>query len=186
MRKLVVFNNVSLDGYIADKNGDMNWAHDVDPEWRAFTSSNAKGDATLVFGRTTYDLMIQFWPTPAAMEHAPDVAKSMNAMPKIVFSRTLKNPTWNNTTVIDGDIVERMRQLKEQTDRDMVILGSASIVAQFATAGLIDEYQIAVTPRVLGGGTSMFTGVNGVGGLKLAETRPFKNGKVFLRYEAAG
>jgi len=67
MRKLIVFNSVTLDGYFTDANGDMSWAHKNDPEWNAFTAENAKGGGTLLFGRITYDLMVSFWPTPAAI-----------------------------------------------------------------------------------------------------------------------
>ena len=90
MRKLSVFNSVSLDGYFTDAKGDMSWAHKSDPEFDAFTSENAKGGGTLLFGRKTYEMMVSFWPTPAAMEQMPDVAKGMNSLEKIVFSRTLQ------------------------------------------------------------------------------------------------
>jgi len=85
----VVFNSVTLDGYFTDKNSDMSWAHKNDPEWNAFVADNAKGGGTLLFGRITYELMASFWPTPAAMQMMPDVAKGMNSLPKVVFSRTL-------------------------------------------------------------------------------------------------
>ncbi len=68
MRKLLVFNNVTLDGYFVDKNGDMSWAHKDDPEWNAFVAENASGGGELIFGRVTYDLMVSFWPTPFAIE----------------------------------------------------------------------------------------------------------------------
>ncbi len=78
MRKLVVFNNVSLDGYFVDDRGDMSWAHQRDAEWGAFVSENASGGGVLVFGRVTYDLMAGYWPTPAALEGNPVVAEQMN------------------------------------------------------------------------------------------------------------
>ena len=81
MRKLIVFNNVTLDGYFADRNGDMSWAHRQDAEWNAFVGGNASGGGALLFGRVTYELMASFWPTPAAMERAPVVAEGMNNMP---------------------------------------------------------------------------------------------------------
>jgi dihydrofolate reductase len=89
MRKVVAFESVSLDGYFADVNGDMSWAHKQDAEWNAFVGGNASGGGALLFGRVTYELMASFWPTPAAMERAPVVAEGMNNMPKVVFSRTL-------------------------------------------------------------------------------------------------
>jgi dihydrofolate reductase len=112
MRRLAVFNNLSLDGYIADESGDMSWAHKQDPEWLAFTSENASGEAEMLFGRMTYDLMVGFWPTPQAREAMPDVARAMNETPKVVFSRTLEKAAWQNTRLVKGDLVnEEARKL---------------------------------------------------------------------------
>jgi dihydrofolate reductase len=183
VRKLIVFNQVSLDGYFVDAGGDMSWAHNDDPEWNAFASENASGGGELVFGRITYEMMASFWPTPQAMQRMPAVAKGMNESPKIVFSRTLDEASWNNTRLIKGDIAARMRKLKEETGPGMAILGSGSIVSQLAQAGLIDEYQIVTNPIVLGGGRTMFEGVKEKLHLKLIDSRTFKNGNVLLRYE---
>ena len=183
MRKLVVFNNVTLDGYFADRNGDMSWAHKHDAEWNAFVGSNASGQGVLLFGRVTYELMARFWPTPAAMERAPVVAEGMNNMPKLVFSRTLEKASWQNTTLVKGDLAAEVRKLKQQPGPDMVILGSGSIVSQLAQAGLIDEFQIVVNPIVLGNGKTLFDGVKEKLTLKLINTRAFGNGNVVLYYE---
>src|SRR6266536_5381369 len=96
MRKLVVFNHVTVDGYFVDKNGDMSWAKadHQDAEWSAFVAGNASGGGVLVFGRVTYELMAGFWPTPFAIESMPVVAAGMNNMPKVVFSRTLDHASW--------------------------------------------------------------------------------------------
>jgi dihydrofolate reductase len=185
VRKLIVFNQVSLDGYFVDAAGDMSWAHKNDPEWNAFASENASGGGELVFGRITYEMMASFWPTPQATQIMPAVAKGMNQSPKIVFSRTLDRASWNNTRLIKGDIVAQMRELKKETGPGMVILGSGSIVSQLAQAGLIDEYQIVTNPIVLGGGRTMFAGVKQKLQLKLANSRTFKNGNVLLHYESA-
>jgi dihydrofolate reductase len=185
MRKLVVFNHVSLDGCFVDANGDMSWAKadHADPEWDAFVAGNASGEGALVFGRVTYQMMASFWPTPLAMEAMPVVARAMNGMPKIVFSRTLETAPWNNTTLIKGDVIPAVRALKRESGPDMAILGSGSIVAQLAPAGLIDEYQMVVNPLVLGRGRTMFDGMEERIGLKLSRTRAFANGNVLLCYE---
>ena len=114
MRRLTVFNNVSLDGYFTDAKGDMSWAHNNDPEWNAFASENASGGGVLLLGRVTYDLMASFWPTPQAMQTLPAVARGMNSMPKVVVSRTLREPTWSNTTVVNGDLPASVRRLKRR------------------------------------------------------------------------
>jgi dihydrofolate reductase len=184
--KLVVFNTVSLDGYFTDADGDMSWAHRQDPEWNAFTSANAKGGGRLVFGRVTYQMMASFWPTPMALERAPGVAEGMNRMPKVVFSRTLAEATWNNTKLVKNDIVAEMRKMKKEPGPDMVILGSGTIVSQFTQEGLVDEYQVVVSPIVLGKGRSMFDGVTRRVPLKRTKTMSFENGNVVLWYEPAG
>jgi len=185
MRKLIVFNMVSLDGFFVDGKGDMSWAHKRDAEWNAFAGENASGSGVLVFGRITYQLMASYWPTPMAFQNSPAVAKGMNEMAKIVFSRTLEKATWNNTKLIKGDLATEIRQLKSEAGPDMVILGSGSIVSQLAQEGLIDEYQMALSPIVLGEGRTMFEGLQEKLNLKLTSSRAFGNGTVFACYHPA-
>lgn len=183
MRKLVVFNQVSLDGYFADMNGDMSWTHKSDAEWHAFVEENASGGGELLFGRITYELMASYWPTPYASENDPIVAERMNNLPKVVFSRSMDNASWNNTKLVKGDMTAEIRKMKKKPGKDMVILGSGSIVSQLAQAGLIDEYQMVVNPVVLGKGRTMFDGIKETLALKLTRTRTFGNGNVLLCYE---
>ena len=136
----------------------------------------------LVFGRTTYEMMASFWPTPAAAEQFPVVAKQMNSLPKIVFSKTLKKASWNNTRQVRGDLVAEVRRMKNEPGEQMVILGSGSIVSQLAQADLIDEYQLLAVPIVLGEGRTMFEGSKKTLNLALAKTRTFRNGRVFSVY----
>jgi dihydrofolate reductase len=187
MRKLIVFNHVTLDGYFVDANGQMSWAKvgTDDPEYSAFVAENASGGGTLLFGRLTYDLMASYWPTPIADQHHPDVAKGMNSMSKVVFSRTLDKASWNNTRLVKGDIVSEIRKMKEEPGPGMAIMGSGSIIAQLAPERLIDEYQMMVDPVALGKGRSMFDGMQEQLSLKLTKSRTFKNGKVYLCYEPA-
>jgi dihydrofolate reductase len=187
MRKLSVFNNVSVDGYFVDADASMRWAYrdKPDAEWNAFVASNASGEGQLLFGRITYELMAGYWPTPAARQNMPAVAEGMNKMSKIVFSRTLDNVTWNNTKLLKRGLAAEVRKMKNDPGPDMVILGSGSIVSQLAQHNLIDEFQIAVIPVVLGKGRTMFGGVNEKLNLKLTKSRIFGNGNVFLCYEPA-
>ncbi len=183
MRKLIVFNMVSLDGFIADAKGDMRWAHRSDPEWNDFVRGNASGGGELLFGRVTYDMMASYWPTPMAAQNDPVVAKQMNDLPKVVFSRSMEKATWHNTTLVKSDIAEEVRTMKSRAGKDMVIFGSASIISQLEQAGLIDEYQLVVNPVLLGSGKSMFEGMKEKLSLKLTRTRAFGNGNVLLCYE---
>lgn len=183
MRRLSVFNNVSLDGYLSDENGDMSWAHKQDAEWGSFAAENASRGGVLVLGRITYDLMASFWPTPLARESAPALAERMNRLSKVVFSRTLETASWENTKVVKGDIAVEMRKMKSEPGPDMVILGSGTIISQLTDARLIDEYQVVVNAIVLGRGRKMFDGVREKMGLTLKKTRAFSNGNVVLSYE---
>ncbi len=187
MRKLAVFENISLDGYFTDALGAMNWAHDgiPDPEFTEFTTSNAKGGGALLFGRVTYDMMAGFWPTDAAAQMMPDVAKQMNALPKYVFSNTLKKADWNNTTILLGEPAAELARLKNEEGGDITILGSGTIVTQLAQARLVDSYAFVVCPVVLGRGRTLFDGVKERQPLKLETSRSFKNGKTFLSYTLA-
>jgi dihydrofolate reductase len=162
---------------------DMSWAHKQDAEWNAFVQGNASGEGQFLFGRTTYELMTKYWPTPLAMKNDPAVAERINNMPKVVFSRTLDTASWNNTRLVKGDMLAEIRKMKSEPGRDMVILGSASIVSQLAQEGLIDEYQIIVSPVILGKGKTMFESVKERLALKLMKTRTFGNGNVLLYYE---
>src|SRR5512141_2447336 len=115
--------------------------------------------------------MASFWPTPVAIENMPVIAEGMNSMPKVVFSRTLHQASWNNTKLVKGDMVAEVRRMKEEPGEGMVILGSGSIVSQLAQEGLIDEFQVVVNPVVLGKGRTMFEGVKKKLNLKVTKTR---------------
>ena len=184
MGKVSVFNSVSLDGYFTGENGDLQWAHGSsdDPEWGEFVSGNAQGGGALLMGRVTYDMMIQYWPTPQAKQNDPVVAKGMNEMPKYVFSRSLDRATWENTTIVKGEVAGEVRKLKSEVD-DITILGSGSIIAKLADTDLIDSYTIVVVPVILGKGRTMFEGAGKKPKLKLSDTRAFRNGNVVLSYE---
>jgi dihydrofolate reductase len=182
MRKLSVFNLVTLDGYISGEKGDISW-HRVDPEFQEYAEKNSNSGNTLLFGRVTYELMAGYWPSAEALKTDPVIAQGMNSSPKIVFSRTLKKADWNNTRVVKDDMLGEVRKLKQQPGKDLTILGSGSIVAQLAGAGLIDEYQILLNPVILGNGKTMFEGLEGKPVLKLTKTRTFSNGNVLLCYE---
>jgi dihydrofolate reductase len=187
MRKLSVFNSVSLDGYFTDANNDYSFAHDgaTDPEVMEFTKGNAKGANALIFGRVTYELMSAWWPTPAAAKAMPEIAAGMNKAPKYVFSHTLDAADWSNTTVLKGDPATEMARIKQTPGPDMTILGSGTIVAQLTAAGLIDEVQLMVCPVLLGNGKSMFAGVAGKPRWILSRSKTFRNGRVFLAYDRA-
>jgi dihydrofolate reductase len=186
VRRLTAFENVSLDGFFVDAAGEMSWAHagSDDPDFAAFVAANASGGGELLLGRKTYELMAAWWPTPMAREQDPAVAAGMNAMRKHVASRTLREPAWENTTLLAGDLAPAVRALVASDGPDLAILGSGSLVAQLAEAGLVDVVQLVVNPVVLGAGRSLFEGVPPFR-LRLESTRGFANGKVVLTYVRA-
>lgn len=183
MRKLIVFNQVTLDGFFSGPNGDISWAHqNQDEEWNSFIASNAKSGGVLLFGRITYELMLQHWPTPEAKKNDPVVAEQMNELPKVVFSKTLEKVSWNNTKLVKEKMSEEVQKMKNESGPDLVVMGSGSIVAQLTQHGLIDEYQIIINPIVIGSGRTLFEGVRDRSRMKLQSTRNFANGNVLLNY----
>ena len=106
----------------------------------------------LIFGRVTYQLMANFWPTPAGLDGEPATASKMNALPKFVFSHTLEKADWSNTQLIKGDAVVELSKLKQPSGKDLFIFGSANLSSTFSRNGLIDEYRLLVNPIVLGSG----------------------------------
>ena len=184
MRRVTVFNLMTLDGYIAGQGGDISW-HNVDEEFQELANAASNSGNTLLFGRVTYELMVGFWPTAEAIRTDPIVAAGMNKAEKIVFSRTLQKADWNNTRLVKDDMLAEVRRLKQQSGKDLTILGSGSIVSQLAQEGLIDEYQVLLNPVVIGKGKTMFDGMREKLTLKLVKTRIFKNGNILLSYEPA-
>lgn len=183
MRKLGVFNLITLDGYFAGEDGDISW-HNVDEEFQELAEKNSTSGNTLLFGRVTYELMASYWPTAAGQKDNAVVARGMNAAPKVVFSRTLKAAGWENTRVAKNLLAE-VRRLKRGRGKPLTVLGSGAIVAQLAEAGLVDEYQLLLVPVAIGRGRALFEGVKRRLNLDLVSTRRFSNGNLLLTYRPA-
>jgi dihydrofolate reductase len=182
MRKLYVFNMVTLDGYFEGPNREIDW-HNVDEEFNEFAIEQLNATDLLLFGRVTYELMAGYWPTPEAIKNDPMVAGAMNSASKIVFSRTLKKADWNNTRLIKDNIPGEMAKLKQQPGKEIAIFGSSNLAATFIQHGLIDEVRIIVNPVVLGKGKPLFSGIREKLSLKLLKTKVFKSGNVLLYYQ---
>jgi dihydrofolate reductase len=191
MGTISAFTHVSLDGYFAGANGEIDWFKNTppDPEFEAFSGKQARAESTLLFGRTTYEMMQSYWPTEEARKNDPDMAKVMSDSPKIVFSKSLQSveesPHWQDVELARDIDADALAKAKEVDDRNFTILGSGSIVQQLTELGLIDAYQLVLHPVVLGAGKSLFAGVD-QSSLALVENRAFKNGLVWLRYEGKG
>lgn len=179
----MMFNFISLNGFYKGSNGDISW-HKHGKEENEFSADNLKQEAILIFGRITYEMMASYWPSSFAMENDPATASGMNKAEKILISSSMKKANWNNTSVINDNFIEELRKLKQSPGKDMVILGSGSIVTQCAEAGIIDEYQIMIDPVAIGGGTPIFNDIKHALELKLIKSRVFNSGTVLLTYQA--
>ena len=185
MRKIVVYNSVSIDGFYAGPNGSIDWfIHD--PEVSKASHEMMSPD-TILFGRHTYQMFESYWPhvvhNPTAPEEARLMAEELNQMTKVVFSTTLPAVGWVNSRLIHGNLTEEVRKLKEEAGQDITIFGSGSLIQQLANEDLIDEYLLAVTPVVVGEGKQLFKDVTRFK-LDLLETRSFKSGIVLLHYRS--
>jgi dihydrofolate reductase len=182
MRKIIVFENVTLNGMMAGPKGEIDW---VIQDVEVTEYSREEGDTidTFVFGRVTYDMMAMFWPTPAGKSANPVFAKALNNAQKIVFSRTLKKAEWQPAEVIPEIDKDKVMKEKERPFKDIMIFGSRSIVNQLAGLGLIDEYQLMVNPVVMGKGIPLFDKTLDKINLKLVRSRTFKSGLELLVYQ---
>jgi len=182
VRKIIVSNFVSLDGYIAGPNGELDW-HIVNKEFLDYAEDMLNSVDTILFGRVTYEMMAAYWPKPEPKANDPVIASKMNGLPKIVFSKTLDKVEWKNSTLVKDNIKETMLQLKQQPGKDIVILGSGSIVSAFTQMGIIDEYRIIINPVILGAGKTQFSESLDKKTLKLADMQRFSSGVIVLYYQ---
>ena len=182
MRNIIVFNNVTLDGFMAGPNGELDWAV-RDDEITQVSKEGQYAVDTFLFGRVTYDMMASFWPTPMGKTANPVFAEALNNTPKIVFSSTLQNALWHHTEVVKDIRRDEILKLKQQSGKDMMIFGSGTLVEQLTNLQLIDEYQLIVNPVLLGQGKPLFKDIKGKRNLKLVNTRSFNSGVVFLQYQ---
>lgn len=185
MPQLIVFDHITLDGYFATPNGDISFLRQrfKDHEFHSFAVENINAAGTLLFGRVTYEVMVNYWPTPTAIKDEPAIAERMNSLPKFVLSRTLSKSSWNNTQFLNGDIASEVRKIKQLPGKRIAILGSGAIVTQLAPLGLIDEYELVLNPVAIGRGRTLFEGIRDQINLRLTKTRTFRNGNVLHCYE---
>lgn len=183
MGRLTYGMGVSVDGYTADGQGEIPWIG-PDDELHQYWNDQARDIAVSLYGRKQYELMSAHWPTA---DQAPDVpaveaefARLWRAMPKVVFSKTLESVDWNSR-LERGDVVEVARRLKAETD-GMMEVGGSTLAAPLVRAGLVDEFQVVVTPVAVGGGTPFFPTLHEWIKLRLVENRTFPSGSVLLRF----
>jgi dihydrofolate reductase len=183
MRKLTAYNFLTLNGFFKGPNEDTNWHTHGQEEAKYSEEALAQDHNILLFGRKTYEMMASFWPTPQAKEMFPKVAAGMNRAEKIVFSKSPFEPGWENTQVISGAIVEKIREIKKSPGKDMTILGSGAIISLFTDHGLIDEYQFMIDPVAIPDGTPVFKNIEQKLDLQLTGSKVFNSGVMLLNYQ---
>ena len=190
MRRIVMFNRVTADGYFSAADGRLDWAV-PEEELEKGAAGNLPGADTILFGRKTYQLFESFWPTrPRRFSYSTGPTRSRTTVPelramatwineatKLVFSKTLKEVTWKNSRLIHEFDPREMEAVKTQPGKDMMVFGSGSIVSQLAQHGLIDEYQFVVTPILLGSGRSMLCDMPKSVKLDLMEAKKYHVGQ---------
>lgn len=191
MRKLILEEWVSLDGYVTDKNGGLDFFTHLTPEQNTYSDADQlrflETVDTILLGRKTYELFVDFWPD--ATTDTEVIADKLNEIKKTVFSNTLTKAPWGKwpaAEVIKGDAAAAIRQMKLLPGKDMVLWGSISLAQSLMRKNLIDEYHIQLCPVLTGGGRSLFSGQFSAKDLKLLEVRHYNTGTVFLNYQPAG
>jgi dihydrofolate reductase len=185
MRKVIASPFVTLDGFMAGPQGEIDWNGPYfDEEMGNYIGEQFASVDTILFGRVTYQMFAHYWPHQG-MKDDPIFAEKMNTLPKIVFSRTLEKAEWNNTRLVKDHVTEEIQGLKQQSGRNIVIDGSPGLIHSLTALGLIDEYRLRVHPIVLGGGIPLFKDIKEPMNLKLVKSQPFRSGVVILHYQPA-
>jgi dihydrofolate reductase len=183
MRNVVLLMHVSLDGFTAGSNGEMDWIAVDDEMWQYTTKLTDAAD-TALFGRVTYEMMEGYWPTaaeqPEATQHDIDHARWYNSVPKLVFSRTQTQVEGKQTRLVNKPIAEEIARLKQEPGKNLLMIGSTSLARTFSQLGLIDDYWLNVNPVALGSGNPLFGGKIT---LKLVEARTYRSGVIGMHYQ---
>jgi dihydrofolate reductase len=186
MRKLISFMHVSLDGFVSGPNGELNWAK-VDEELFTYVGKRISEGDTAIYGRVTYQLMESYWPTagakPTATKHDIEHSKWYSNVHKIVLSRTLKGEELTNTTIISGNLPDKINEIKQQGDKEILLFGSPTATHALIQQNLIDGYWLFLNPVILGRGIPLFADIKDKTNLKLLPTtRQFASGVTELNY----
>lgn len=183
MRKIIASTFISLDGIMSRYDDNMDWVVDNFSEQLGEEITRQQNETdTMLIGEKSYHILSSFWPHATTEMEDQATIDHMNNTKKIVFSSTLVDPTWNNTEVKRSIDKEEILELKKQDGKSMTIIGSASIVQQLTSLGLIDEYWLYVHPVILGEGKRLFDNIEGEHKLELFRTRQLDSGVVVLNY----
>jgi len=182
MRKLVTDHLLSLDGYCGGPNGEINW-FTFDEESQEWSRNLLRAAGAVVMGRRTYELLMQYWPTPQAMKNEPVITERLATLPKFVFSHTLKSSTWENSHFVQRPPNQVIKEMKQEKGGHILVIGSPTLLAEFWKQQLVDELNIRVQPIVVGKGLPLFPVSETRQNLALKECHRFQSGVSALRYE---
>jgi dihydrofolate reductase len=181
MRKIIVSEGVSLDG-VFDAETMGKWAQPFSSDEKdEFVRKSVLAADALLLGRTTYDLQAWYWPNQKEDKYG--LANHKNSMTKYVVTSTPLQAQWNNSTIINNNVVEEIVKLKQQPGKEILIEGSATLIESLAQADLIDEYRLMLHPVIVGDGKRFFKDAMGLTKLKLVQSKPISLGIVLLTYE---
>jgi dihydrofolate reductase len=185
MRKIISFMHISLDGFVAGPNGEMNWIK-VDDEIFDYVGKRIGESDTALYGRVTYEMMESYWPTagdePDASKHDIEHSAWYKKAHKVVLSKTMKDADLTNTTIISDNLADRINEIKQQGDTEILLFGSPRATHSLIQQNLIDGYWLFVNPVVLGQGIPLFVDIKGEIKLKLLATQQFACGVTALNY----
>jgi dihydrofolate reductase len=185
MRKIISLMHVSLDGFVAGPNGEMDWIK-VDEEIFDYVGKRISESDTALYGRITYEMMENYWPTagdkPDASQHDIEHSKWYNKVYKVVLSKTMKDTSLTNTKIISDTLSAEINEIKQQTGKEILLFGSPTATHSLMQRNLIDGYWLFVNPVILGQGIPLFTGIEDKIKLKLLSTRQFVSGVTELNY----
>ncbi|MDE1858143.1 MAG: dihydrofolate reductase family protein [Thaumarchaeota archaeon] len=184
MRKVILDTIISLDGYYTSPKNEIDW-FEFDLEEIDWSKRIIRGIDTMLYGRVTYQEFSEFWPKakPKPGGFDSEIIGQLNGTMKLVFSRTLTDTPWGPAKVIREDPVEAVSKLKRDKGKDMVVIGSGSLVSALVRADLVDEYRLRIRPIILGAGKRAFDDPEKRHRLKLIAARTFGNGVLALHYE---
>lgn len=186
MRKLKLQVQMTLDGFVAGPNGELDWMNmNWDNGIMNYVSELTDSIGTILLGRKMTEGFVSYWTKVVSKPSSPEYAfgKKMVDTPKVVFTKTLDKSKWENTSIAKGELGEEIKKLKNQGGKDIIVYGGAGFVSSLIKAGLIDEYHLFVNPAVIGSGMTIFKYINGKRNLKLVKSIPFDCGIVLLHYE---
>ena len=186
MRRLIADSIISLDGHFSSSTNEIDSWFDFNEEEWYWSIDILRGVDAILLGRVTYEEFSKFWPTVTPKtEPGKVIARQLNELRKVVFSRSLTDAPWKPATIVREDPVAAVAELKREPGRDLVLNGSGTLVATLLRAGLIDDFYVRVRPIILGGGRPLFVDPSARHPLELISAKPFKNGVIGLHYQSA-